>query len=209
MKHLLSSNLIIAAALFGLTLQIHAIAPNEWRSRQTLDVPSAGLVRVDLSPETLDASRPGLEDLRVLDSGGNEVPFLIERPTPLPGSVRQAKEFRCAVENEATVITLETGTREPLVGVSLETPGADFLKPVRIEGSHDGSTWQELAKDQPVFRLPRGAEKLRITFAEGSWEFLRLTIDDRRAQPVPFTGAQLFSQGTDAPSKSIPVTIKA
>jgi len=201
--------LAACATLLACVARVHAIAPDEWRTRQSLEVPSAGLTRVALPPETLDAARPGLEDLRLLDPAGNEVPFLIERPVPLPGSIRRAKDFRCAIENEATILTVETGTTEPLAGVSLETPGSDFLKPVRVEGSHDGTNWQELAKDQPVFRLPRGAEKLRIQFAESAWEFLRLTIDDRRAQPVPFTGAQLFTPGSGAPSKGLPVTIKS
>lgn len=207
-KHRPFRKLITCATLFGLAAQVQAITPNEWRAHQTVEVPSAGLVHVELPPETLDAARPGLDDLRILDAAGSEVPYLVERPVPLPGSVRRPKDFRCAVENEATVITLETGTPQPLVGVSLETPGADFLKPVRVEGSHDGANWQELAKDQPVFRLPSGAEKLRIPFPEGAWEFLRLTIDDRRAQPVPFTGAQLFTPGVAAPSKAASVTIK-
>lgn len=200
--------LAVCAALLGPAARLHAITPDEWRYRQPLDVQSAGLMRIELPPETLGAARAGLEDLRVLDALGNEVPFLIERPAPTPGSVRRAGNFSCAIKNETTVITLETGTSQPIAGVDMETPASDFLKAVRVEGSQDGSTWQELAKDQPVFRLPRGAEKLRIPFAEGVWEFLRLTIDDRRAQPVPFTGAQLFTPGVPAPAKAVPVTIR-
>jgi hypothetical protein len=51
--------------------------------------------------------------------------------------------------------------------------------------------------------------KLRVSFAEAAWEFLRLTIDDRRSEPVPFTSARLHRPGSTAPAKTLPITIKS
>lgn len=93
--------------------------------------------------------------------------------------------------------------------VHLETPAPQFIKAVRIEGSHDGEKWEELATGQPIFRLADGAEKLRVSFPEGVWEWLRLTIDDRRTPVVPFTGAQLHRAGAPAPVEPVPITIKS
>ena len=56
-----------------------AFDPNEWRNAQTLEVPAKGLVRVSVPTATLDAAQPGLEDLRIVDPTGNQVPYLIER----------------------------------------------------------------------------------------------------------------------------------
>jgi len=36
--------------------------PNEWRQTQALNVPTAGLMRVNLHVATLDLARPTLED---------------------------------------------------------------------------------------------------------------------------------------------------
>jgi len=72
------SRVAIAVALGAMicTAKVKGITPNEWRFRQTIDVPASGLVRVNLPAETLDVARQNLEDLRILNADGGEVPFL-------------------------------------------------------------------------------------------------------------------------------------
>lgn len=188
---------------------LRALAPAEWRYVQALEVPSPGLVRIDLPPATLNAARPGLEDLRLIDATGAEVPFLIEEPAPQPAIRQRAKSFRAALAEKSTVIVIETGLQKPSGGVTLETPARNFVKAVRVEGSHDAQEWQELAAGRQVFRLPDGASKLDVEFSPGTWEFLRLTIDDQRAGPVPFTGAEVHGEKSGAPTVPVVVTIKS
>jgi hypothetical protein len=70
-----------------------AFDPNEWRNTQTLEVPAKGLVRVNVPAATLDAAQPGLEDLRIVDSTGNQVPYLIERLLPDPNQRYGQRNF--------------------------------------------------------------------------------------------------------------------
>ena len=56
--------------------------PGEWRHEQHFTVSAPGLVRFNLPVETLDAARSGLEDLRLYDEEGNELPYLVDRPKP-------------------------------------------------------------------------------------------------------------------------------
>src|SRR5438874_7714201 len=70
-----------------------AFEPNEWRQTQMLNVPAPGLVRVNLPAATLTAAQPGLEDLRIVDTAGNQVPYLIERLAPNPGSMLRPKRI--------------------------------------------------------------------------------------------------------------------
>jgi len=186
-----------------------AFEPNEWRQTQTLNVPAPGLVRVNLPATTLNAAQPGLEDLRIVDAADNQVPYLIEHPVPDPESMLRPKEFRSTIEAGATRLILETGTTAPIAGVSLETPASQFVKGVQVEGSHNGANWKKLAAGEPIFRLPGGVAKLRVSFVETAWEFLRLTIDDRRSEPVPFIGAQLHRPRSTAPAEMVPITIKS
>jgi Protein of unknown function (DUF3999) len=188
----------------------NAIIPNEWRFQQTVDVPAAGLVRVNIPPETLDAARPGLEDLRILDATGGEVPYVIEHPTPATSSTFRPKEFHAEMAPAATVLTIVTGTTLPLRGVRIEAPGtSEFIKGVKIEGSHDGRKWRELRDRQPIFRMPGGATNLQISFIQGAWEFLRVTIDDSKTAQVPFTGALLEAGGNESPVEALAVTVKS
>jgi hypothetical protein len=76
----LTGGFLVAAFLFAGS--VGALTPNEWRFSQTIDVAEYGLIRVNLPAETLDASRPDLEDVRILDGAGREVPYLIDRPMP-------------------------------------------------------------------------------------------------------------------------------
>src|SRR4029434_2345972 len=94
-------------------------------------------------------------------------------------------------------------------GVSLETPATHFMKAADAEGSNDGTTWTKLAGGDSVLQSPNGATKLRVSFPEGAWQFLRITIDDLGSPPVPFTGADLHKARTTAPAEAVAVTIKS
>jgi hypothetical protein len=200
-------SILIAALVYAESLG--AIAPNEWRFSQAIDVPASGLVRVNLPFETLNAARPDLADVRILDTAENEVPYLIDRPMPARESALRAKELVTALEPTATRITLTTGARSVLRGVIFETPpGVAFIKAVQVEGSHDGATWHQLATDKPIFRMVDGASNPSVSFSEGIWEYLRLTIDDSRTPAVPFTGVLLQVAETNAPADPLPLTVK-
>lgn len=185
-----------------------ASLPTDWQHEQPFTVPAAGLVKFNLSAETLDAARPELADLRLYDSAGNEVPYLIERPVPAVKIVRNTKSFHVSLTPSNTVIVVETGLTLPLDDIVLETPAGSFLKPVRIEGSTDLKRWQTLEQGQPIFRQPDGANRLHISFPAGAWPWLRLTVDDQRTPAIPFTGARIRVVVTEpAPTEWRPATI--
>ena len=83
-----------------------------------------------------------------------------------------------------------------------------FIKPVRVEGSTDLKRWQTLEQGQPIFRQPDGVNRLHVSFPAGTWPWLRLTVDDQRTPPIPFTGAHIRVAVTEpAPTVWLPVTI--
>jgi hypothetical protein len=174
-----------------------------------LDVPAKGLVRVNLPVATLDAAQPGLDDLRVTDSAGNQVSYLIERVLPEPESITNPTEFRSAIANGATQLDLKTGTSAAIIGVTLETPAKQFMKAANVEGSNDGRTWIKLAGGDSLFHLPNGATKLSISLPQGAWQFLRVIIDELGSAPIPFNAAQLHTARTNAPAADVAVTIKS
>jgi hypothetical protein len=180
---------------------------SDWRYRQELTVPRAGLVKISLPPETLGAARPGLEDLRLLDDQGREVPFLIQRVTRAEPRARNPSSFQSALVSNATIITLETGLTQPVHGVTLDTPAASFIKAVRVEGATDQTQWKTLAQGLPIFRQPGLPGHLFVAAPPGPWSWLRLTVDDRRSEPIPFTGAQVHAAAEAAPAEPLPVAI--
>lgn len=177
--------------------------PPDWRNVQTVEVDQTGLLKLSLPLETLDAARPTLEDLRLYDDSGREVPFRVERPAPAPKAVRPAKNFRVTLANNMTVATFETHLAQPIDRITLETPARDFIKAVTLDGSNDGQTWQSVVRDQPIFRR-EGASRLHVEFAPAVWARLRVTIDDRRAEAIPLIGATVHAADpTPAPAEPL------
>ena len=215
MKRILRSHLLHSCCVFAaLTIVVdgqtgRAFDPNEWRNTQTFDVPAKGLVRVNIPATTLNTAQPGLEDLRIIDSTGNQVPYLIERLLPEPETTIRPMEFRSTIENGPTQLDLKTGTAAPIISLTLETPATQFMKAADVEGSNDGRTWTKLAGGDSLFQLPNGATKLRVSLPEGAWQFLRISIDELGSPPVPFTGAQLQKARTNAPAETVEVSIKS
>src|ERR1700757_3129143 len=115
-SHLLHNFSVVVALAIELAGQsCLAFDPNEWRNTQALEIPAKGLVRVNVPTATLDAAQPGLEDLRIVDSTGNQVPYLVERLLPGAESTMRPAEFRSAIENGATRLNLKTGTSAPII----------------------------------------------------------------------------------------------
>jgi hypothetical protein len=218
-------HVVIFIFLAALSLNAAGL-PAEWQHEQPFTVPAPGLIKLNLPVETLDATRPALDDLRLFDNAGNEVPYLIERPTPVGRAVVEAKSFQVSLSASNTVITIETGYPrrssqlsekgalveivypQLLDNITLETPAKDFIKSVLVEASADGKRWQKLASGLPVFRQSDGASQLRLQIPEGVWSWLRLTVDDQRSPPVPFTGAMIHTAApAGMPDEPLPVTI--
>jgi hypothetical protein len=199
---------IVLCSILLAALSAEALNPNEWQFGQTLDVPAKGLARVALPPETLNAARPNLEDLRVIDANGQEIAYAIDPGAPGRETELRPQEVRTELRSSATRPIVNTGTKTPLNGLSFETPPqTQFVKAVTVEGSHNGRRWQELTTGQRIFRTAAGAEDLRVSFPDGVWEFLRVTIDDSRAAAVPFTGVQLRVAETKIPPESFTTKI--
>ena len=189
---------------------VYALTPNQWQFRQTIEVQAPGLVQVDLSAETINFARPDLSDVRIVDAGEKELPFLIDHPMPRAESTVRPKDFHAEIISAETRLLITTGTDLAIAGITLETPaGTNFTKSVRVEGSNDQKNWRTLTSGDPVFSMGNGAASLRVQFPEGKWQFLRVVVDDNRTEPLPWTGARLIIAGSPAPTEPVSVTIKS
>ena len=167
-----------------------AALPEAWRWVQTVDIDGAGLVKMSIPLPTLDAARAGLEDLRLLDADGKEVPYLIERPVQSVATIFPVRSFEARIRGDTTIITLETGQSQPVEELILETPARHFVTSARIEASGDGATWRPIQTEEPIFDYPDGARRLGIRFPPGVWKQLRVTVSNRPSA-IAFTGAKV------------------
>ena len=184
---------LVASLLLSASSSLAAVNRSEWQQSQPLDVAAPGLIKVALPAETLGALRPEAADLRLLDPAGAEVGWFLERPLRFApeAPVRRVKSFQVMLKPRATVLLLETGTQVPIAGLALEGGSGSFLKAARLEGSMDGEVWQAVADGVPLYQRYQGETRLQAAFAPHGWTWLRVTLDDARTEPVPFTGARL------------------
>lgn len=188
-----------------------ATLPADWQHEQAFEVSSAGLVKLSLPMETLEAARPGLEDVRVYDDAGNEVPCLIEHPRPEPSIRRAPKSFQTTLDSRSTVIILETGLTNLIDAVTLQIPMnnlSTFTKSTSVEGSTNGEDWQVIVQGRVIYGQRTGIGRLQIDLPPHSWNWLRITVDDQRSPPVPFTGASIqTAPGANVPMEEIALAI--
>ena len=180
----------IVGLISAATVLVAAINPNEWKYRQTLDIPQAGLLKIALPSSTLDSAQPGLGDLRLVNARGEEIPYLIERASaPVP--VAQApRNFRVELQKTATQILIETGTSQPLDHLTLVTPATGFVKAARVEISRDGTSWTLVGDGLPLARQS-GLNAVSLPLDNTVASRVRVIIDDTRTAVVPFTAAIL------------------
>lgn len=198
--------------LFGLAFSgMLAAAPEAdrtaWQWQAPVDVRQAGLVRLELPPAVLDVSQPELPDLRVVSPAGVETPYLIEQPFLDPGRVEFGDGFKAVLSGSTTVIEVAGTTAEPIVALELVSPAREFLKSVTIEANQDGGAWQTLAQNEVIFRQTGGVERLRVPLPAGKWRGFRLTVDDARSRPVPFTGVRMHCAGKHNATVELPVLL--
>jgi hypothetical protein len=202
-------NNLLCAWLLAITASASASnLPSDWQHEQQFTVSKPGLMKISLPAETLNAARPGLEDLRLYGDDGNEIPYVIEHPMPSPKVNQAAKSFSVSLNSANTIITLESGIVQPFDAVTLETPAPNFIKSVKVEDSIDGIKWAQLAQGRPIFRQRSGVANLKISFPTTVSKWLRLTVDDSRSAPIPFTGAQVHAaSGGSVPVETVPATV--
>lgn len=208
-------NTIRLRILTALCLPLSALAQSPdlaaWTHRTIITVPSPGLTRLELPPELLDASASAgaapLADLRLVSPSGVETPYDVAWPRIIKAAYMPAASFKAMLAGETTVIELDTPDRGEIDEVTLQTNAMDFIKPAALEGSNDGTQWRSLAIGEILCRQ-QGTVKLQIGFAPATWKRLRVTVDDRRSQPVAFTGASVRLQGVAPRTVPHPVKIR-
>src|ERR1035441_3420681 len=102
--------------------------------------PAGGLVDFVLDRETLDQARVNQEDLRLYDSAGREIPYVLRvRRDVATSNAFPAREFNRGVDGGVTQLSLDLGERpEQHNQVEIDTAGNNFRRLVDVGGSADG-----------------------------------------------------------------------
>lgn len=167
-----------------------------------------GRQAIELSPELLGVSRADLGDIRLLDSTGQEVPYVLQRAeAPMPTvATTSYPVLRNEVEGRTTVVELEAAAPGFAPQFELVMRPAEVDKKVRVLGSDDRRRWYMVQDRRSAPRLlqqdpPRQA--LMIATPPHDYRYLRIVLDDSLTAPINIIEAVHRGEGrTTAASRS-------
>ncbi len=190
--------LLLAAALLG---TLHAAAserpPLAFERKLTPGKAGANEIAVDaalltgaraVSYRTADGEKTwtgGLEDLRLYDRHGKEVPYLLLAPRSSAPRWRAGTLLPIAQKKFSSGFEVDFGSLVPMQSVRFEGINRPFLKKLTLEGSGDRTRWTLLTDHGLIFDLPE--EKLartEVDFNPASFRYLRVIWDDRASPRV-------------------------
>lgn len=121
----------------------------------------------------------GLEDLRLFDGAGREMPYLLMLPRAARERTLDGALLAIPVSKSASGFEVDLGEVENVDRLSLDGLPQPLLKRYRLEGSGDRQHWVTLIAEGTLFDLPaEGLRLLTADFPAGPYRYLRWTWND-------------------------------
>jgi len=207
-----------AVVLSVVTLAAQQPAPT-FRFERPIVIDGTGPRRLAVDVPLLVGSapaRPLLRDLRIYDTAGAEVGYLLVGDPATVPIYKTAVILPIAPAETPKERTsgFEADLGEPLTVDRLRIDGiaAPFLKRLKLEGSGDRQRWTLLVAEGTLFDLPD--EKLlqtELRFTAGSYRYLRVIWDDTHSARIPRMPAAAAGQlapGAPTPPLAAPLVFE-
>ena len=186
------------AVLLGLTAPLAAQAPatgtealSAWEWYADLPAPAAGAPFADfvLPPAVFDGARADLADLRLYDAAHAEVPYALRiRHKEDVHQRLNATEFNRATNPDRSAdVSLDLGPNPAQHNeIEVATPGKEFRRPLRVEGSDDGKAWSTLLDKVYLIHFEDDGHVVdirRFKYTPSRFRYLRVHVSPYAAVP--------------------------
>lgn len=200
----------ILAAAGGAALLAQAGAADEaraaWQYRRDVSRPAGPpadgrFTAIAIQLDLAERSQPGLQDLRLVDAGGREVPYVVDVDVPRATERRRSGRLVEAQQERkrASTWVVDFGVSAPFDRLELDIAGQNFSKRVDLETSDEGVAWTRVDAPAWVFDRPWRGQQIHDTVLERAEpltaRFVRLTLDDWRSTPVVVRGVTAVLTG--------------
>ena len=154
----------------------------------------------------------GLEDLRLFDADGDELPYLLMLPESARQRTVRGTLLPLPATKGASGFELDLGRIENVDRLALSGLPSPLLKRYRLEGSGDRERWVRLVDEGTLFDLPaEGLSLLTADFPAGPFRYLRWTWNDATSGRVrlPETvEARLLGRSEPPPATSVQLDVE-
>lgn len=204
---------LIALGTFA-TPSGHSTLPDawkNWRYSRAIELPAADmarLVEVSIANEVYLQSKPSLQDVRIIDGQGNEIPYTTlvldgaKKTENLPASVHE----RSFTPGGYTQTVIEIKGNAPFHNsLEIETPEQNFIEWASVEASDDARVWRIVQERAPIFRFTKeGRDGTRIIhYSENNARYLRVRLLDGEKQ-FSVAGVVVLRE-TSGPEERLPL----
>ncbi|HTS25468.1 MAG TPA: DUF3999 family protein [Bryobacteraceae bacterium] len=169
-----------------------------WRFFKEIPVTAVSPALLDfvLDREMLDAARPDDADIRLYDSAGREIPYVlrvrreVERHAPF-----EAREFNRGSSEGAVQASYDLGEApQEHNEVEIQTAGTNFRRLADVEGSSDDAHWSTLVTGAILFRFGAGGrtvEQQSVSYPVSRYRYLLIRVN--RDPQVDHSAPELVS----------------
>ena len=201
MRRIISAVLLTSVVSF---LALSAELPDKWRSWrysravETSPAGTDGPAEVLLPWEMYAHCQPGCEDVRIVNSSGEGVPYVAES-RPVPGNVQEhaARIIETSfVADQYTQVIGDLGESHANYDrVKVETSRPDFIVWAEVALSDDAKSWRVVEARAPIARFrSRAVDGTQtIPFQGLSSRYVRVRIADPSAQ-FPVSGISILQE---------------
>jgi uncharacterized protein DUF3999 len=205
---------MVTLALCAATTLAYSALPDiwkHWRYSRAIELPATDttrLVEATITDEIYLRSQLSLEDLRVIDGQGNEIPYTkfvldgAKKTADLPASVHE----RSFAPGGYTQIVVEIKGDAPFHNsLEIETPEQDFIEWASVEASDNARVWRIVQERAPIFRFTKeGRDGTRVIhYSENNARYLRVRVLDGEKQ-FPVAGVVVLHE-TSGPEERVPL----
>lgn len=201
----MTKKIVPAIALYSsLIAAAYGIETKYWEYSKIVDLGGSPnkIMAAPLDKEVLNATKPGFEDLRLLDSAGGLAPYAIFTQSE-ESKVKNLKVNVLMSEIQLTESVMEAEIiNYPVIkynSMTIVPKGSNFFRKITVEGSDDRTNWSIIRKDMPVYSMhltrqsryveyftneiyggvcfeEYSGKNLEITFPEVNFKYIKLRV---------------------------------
>jgi len=158
-----------------------------------------GFYKVMLPPEVSSYTNTSFSNLRIVDAGGIQVPFVIGEDKEV-GAVTEfipyAIEERVILTDSCTILVLKNNSKNSINNINLVIRNAAILKEAVLYGSDDKKTWYALKDKFTLGNIQneQGTAEIKIIdFPASDYTYYKLWINDKQSAPLNVVQAGYYS----------------
>lgn len=179
-----------AALLLIATPSAQQAVTDRFAFERPVETSGTGPRRLAVDVPLLTGAQASLADLRLFDSTGAAVPYLLLRSPVRQRQWTDGKVMPISATEKASGFEADFQTAQSIDGIRVAGIRPPFLKRVVLEGSGDREHWTTLVAEGTLFDLPdEGLRQIDLDFPSGSYRYVRVMWDDRNSGRVPVPSA--------------------